>query len=198
MLLSKTQSHINPHWREMEGKEKQKDNVDNIMLKTMLGEMQFQNGGVRTSNILIIHKSKKKILSKSIFSELWKLTKGLKQSVESDWISEQQPLWCFNPSYSSSIITWKTNSLLVTVVLKTSRLGATGIAERIQSSKKVHFPENCHYITHLAAPWILPIHKVCLHLTWLRTCSVRTAISPGQFLENASCNCLTWELHEWW
>lgn len=68
----------------MEGKEKQKDNVDNIMLKTMLGEMQFQNGGVRTSNVLIIHKSKKKILSKSIFSELWKLKEGLKQSVESD------------------------------------------------------------------------------------------------------------------
>lgn len=62
----------------MEGKEKQKDNVDNIMLKTMLGEMQFQNGGVRTSNVLIIHKSEKKIVSKSIFSEPWELKKWFK------------------------------------------------------------------------------------------------------------------------
>lgn len=85
-FYTKTQSHINPHWREMEGKEKQKDNVDNIMLKTMLGEMQFQNGGVRTSNVLIIHKSEKKIVSKSIFSELWKLKKWFK-TIYGKWLN---------------------------------------------------------------------------------------------------------------
>lgn len=51
------------------------------MLKTILVEKYFWNSEVRTSKILIIHKSNKniKIIVKISFSKLRKLTKVLKQ-----------------------------------------------------------------------------------------------------------------------
>lgn len=55
--------------------------LDDIMLKTILVEKYFWNSEVRTSKILIIHKSNKniKIIVKISFSKLRKLTKVLKQ-----------------------------------------------------------------------------------------------------------------------
>lgn len=40
------------------------------------------------------------------------------------------------------------------------------------------------------------ILRVCLYLTWFRTCSAQTALSPVYLLKTISCNCLTSQIPE--
>lgn len=42
------------------------------------------------------------------------------------------------------------------------------MAECVWSSTNVPSPDCCHYLICMKFPWKIPIHRVSLHLTWLR------------------------------